>query len=717
MECNKDDAIKAKEMAEKKMEIQDFEGAKKTVLRAKQLYPELDSIPQMLTICDVHCAAKVLGTEKDWYSILQVEVAADEASIKKQYRKLALLLHPDKNKIAGAEAAFKLIGEAHRVLSDRAQRSLYDMRYKAMKERLKLPQQRQNTTHAAQKQPGVNKFQNFVRPQFTSVNLQSQPVPEQPTFWTACPFCMMRFQYYRKELNRALVCNSCKKPFVAYDLNFQGVPSGATATQPTVSQPKKVHQNATKLQPQSSARDFSFNVVDQGRCAPKTAPKTAAAEIFTDKPGTSKVNGGSKTTAEENGSVTGEDRKQNGKKPKFAGRKRGRLGEESSESCDTESSSDEFAILEDTEGDAPVEHNSRIPEGRDTRRSGRQKRQVVYNEDSDDDTVGSRRAGKPVGDQNESYLKKEASKTTKADGISADIKKDKALEEQQENVLSEGSSRNGNVKVEHCNRTGKEAAPVEDNREKSNADDPIELSPRNKDLPEPEFIEVVDPEFYVFDNDRKEDSFKTEQMWAVYDDMDCMPRFYARIRKVLSPGFKVRITWLEADPDDEDEVEWFNEGLPVSCGKYKHGKTETTEDMNMFSHLVTWAKGPSRGSLVIYPRKGETWALFKNWDMKWSSDADNHTTYEYDFVEVLSDYDHVSGITVANLEKVNGFVSLFCRKKGVASIKIPPKELYRFSHMVPSYRTTGNEREGVSEGSFELDPASVPAKLVDPKQM
>ncbi|KAF5204121.1 Dnaj subfamily b member [Thalictrum thalictroides] len=713
MDCNKDDAIKAKEIAEKKMEIQDFVGAKKTVLKAKQLYPELDSIPQMLTICDVHCAAqvKVSNTEKDWYGILQVELAADEVSIKKQYRKLALLLHPDKNKIAGAEAAFKLIGEAHRVLSDRAQRSLYDMRYKAMKERLKLPPQWQNTTHAAPKQPGVDN--NFIRPQFTSVNLhreQNKPGPEHLTFWTACPFCMMRFQYFRKEVNRALVCNSCKKPFVAYDLNIQGVPPGSTSTQPTVSQPKKVSHNVPKVQPQSSARNFSSNVVDQGRYDRKTAP----AEIFPDKPDTSKVKVNSETPAEENGRVTREDRRQNGKKPKFAGRKRRRSEEESSESCDTESSnsSDEVAIPEHTEGGAPVEHNSKISEGR---RSARQKRQVVYNEDSDDDTVGPRRASRPstvVGDQK----KEEASKTTKADGISADLKKDKALEEQQIDVPSEGSSPNGNAKVEPCNGTAKEAADVEDNRENLNADDLIE-SPRNKNLPDPEFVEVVDPEFYTFDNDRKEDSFKFDQMWAVYDDMDCMPRFYARIRKILSPGFKVRITWLEADPDDDDEIEWFNEGLPVSCGKYKLGKTEITEDMNMFSHLVAWVKGPSRGTLLIYPRRGETWALFKNWDMKWSSDAENHRTYEYDFVEVLSDYDQGSGISVASLEKVKGFVSLFCRKKGVASIQIPPKELYRFSHMVPSYRTTGNEREGVSEGSFELDPASLPGNLVDPKKM
>ncbi|KAK8564964.1 hypothetical protein V6N13_020094 [Hibiscus sabdariffa] len=64
----------------------------------------------------------------DWYGILQLQRSSDEASIKKQYRKLALLLHPNKNKFAGAEAAFKLIGEANTVLTDQTKRSQYDMK-------------------------------------------------------------------------------------------------------------------------------------------------------------------------------------------------------------------------------------------------------------------------------------------------------------------------------------------------------------------------------------------------------------------------------------------------------------------------------------------------------------------------------------------------------------------------------------------------------------
>lgn len=100
-----------------------------------------------------------------------------------------------------------------------------------------------------------------------------------------------------------------------------------------------------------------------------------------------------------------------------------------------------------------------------------------------------------------------------------------------------------------------------------------------------------EPEFYDFDKEKKEGCFSVGQIWALYDTLDAMPRFYARIRKVFSSGFKLRITWLEPDPDDENEVEWVNEGLPVSCGKFKHGVSEITEDRLMFSHLLYWEKG------------------------------------------------------------------------------------------------------------------------------
>ncbi|MEM8845229.1 MAG: DnaJ C-terminal domain-containing protein [Pseudomonadota bacterium] len=63
---------------------------------------------------------------KDYYKILGVERNADEAEIKKAYRRLARKYHPDVSKESDAEAKFKEIGEAYEVLKDSQKRQAYD---------------------------------------------------------------------------------------------------------------------------------------------------------------------------------------------------------------------------------------------------------------------------------------------------------------------------------------------------------------------------------------------------------------------------------------------------------------------------------------------------------------------------------------------------------------------------------------------------------------
>ena len=63
---------------------------------------------------------------KDYYQILRIGRQAEDAEIKKAYRQLAILFHPDKNRSAKASTLFQEINEAHEVLSDPDKRFQYD---------------------------------------------------------------------------------------------------------------------------------------------------------------------------------------------------------------------------------------------------------------------------------------------------------------------------------------------------------------------------------------------------------------------------------------------------------------------------------------------------------------------------------------------------------------------------------------------------------------
>jgi molecular chaperone DnaJ len=68
-----------------------------------------------------------MSQKRDYYEVLGVAKSANEAEIKKAYRKLAIAHHPDKNPDdASAEEKFKEAAEAYEVLSDAQKRAQYD---------------------------------------------------------------------------------------------------------------------------------------------------------------------------------------------------------------------------------------------------------------------------------------------------------------------------------------------------------------------------------------------------------------------------------------------------------------------------------------------------------------------------------------------------------------------------------------------------------------
>ncbi len=157
---------------------------------------------------------------------------ADDSLIKRQYRKLALLLHPDKNKFAGAEAAFKLIGEAFGVLSDKQKRIAHDIRCRA-KVQTHIPDPKSQFSTRHHQQP-------------THANAP----PNHLTFWTSCPVCRTNFEYLRTFLDFQLTCQRCHRLFVARDMyaphqNGANLPRANTVP-PASSYPQEVFHFSTQ---------------------------------------------------------------------------------------------------------------------------------------------------------------------------------------------------------------------------------------------------------------------------------------------------------------------------------------------------------------------------------------------------------------------------------------------------------------------------------------
>src|SRR5919205_438333 len=65
-------------------------------------------------------------TQRDYYEVLGVSRGADEAEIKRAFRRLARELHPDVSDAPDAQDRFREVVEAYEVLSKRETRELYD---------------------------------------------------------------------------------------------------------------------------------------------------------------------------------------------------------------------------------------------------------------------------------------------------------------------------------------------------------------------------------------------------------------------------------------------------------------------------------------------------------------------------------------------------------------------------------------------------------------
>ncbi|KAH0862915.1 hypothetical protein HID58_080126 [Brassica napus] len=224
MECNRDEALRAKEIAESKFKMRDFAGAKKFALKAQSLFPEMEGLSQMLSTFHVFIAAETkVNGEVDWYGILDANPRDDNETLKKKYRKLALMLHPDKNSSLGADGAFKHVSEAWKFLSDKEKRAAYD--------RKKSLYTMYNKVSVSSSNSG---FCNFANASFASNSNPQKPAQKTgqsdhhhttaaDTFWTVCRRCMTQYEYLRTYANCNLLCPNCLQSFSAVQVRKPGM--------------------------------------------------------------------------------------------------------------------------------------------------------------------------------------------------------------------------------------------------------------------------------------------------------------------------------------------------------------------------------------------------------------------------------------------------------------------------------------------------------------
>jgi len=91
---------------------------------------------------------------------------------------------------------------------------------------------------------------------------------------------------------------------------------------------------------------------------------------------------------------------------------------------------------------------------------------------------------------------------------------------------------------------------------------------------------------------REVNRIAVNEIWAIYDDHDSMPRNYAQINDVDASNNIVQLTWLEHNTMNLQETRWNRKELPVECGNFCLGETCVLHDPSMhFSHKVSWVTG------------------------------------------------------------------------------------------------------------------------------
>ncbi|KAF9688233.1 hypothetical protein SADUNF_Sadunf02G0175900 [Salix dunnii] len=692
MESNIDEAVRAKEFAEKRFAERDFAGAKNYALKAKTLFPGLEGISQMVATFEVYIASQAkCNGEVDYFSVLGLKPSADKDAVKKQYKKMAVLLHPDKNKTVGADGAFKLVSEAWTMLSDSLKKNSPNV--KRNKKMASCDVQTNFSSIHAAGLPGYNQCSNSP----TSHGLD--------TFWTVCTSCKVQYEYLRKYVNKRLSCKNCRGTFIAIETGVAPVNGSfpycplsyvpgngyrchgydgvayvpATTTLYTGNGVSGLHAgHKYEYVSNVSFQWSSFSGTSGGAVGPN-GPCALSSDIV--------------YQAHENVSAAKV-------KPTVNGRQSMKTATEKLYT-DVSASCNEFSGFKTGKPDKKrkVVSGSIVRNGHEEKepKLGSEVRLANGYANVEHDTKLSIPSEVPT----KRCLTVPAFDARKLliDKARTDIRK--KLEEMRLASAAAVTKNIGDLVIRAEEAPKQSISGITGRHTKPNKIVPISIT-------------VPDPDFHDFDKDRAEECFKPKQIWALYDEDDGMPRIYCLIRQVVSvKPFKIHITYLNSKTDSEfGVVNWIYSGFTKSCGNFRAWNSDVVDQVNIFSHVLKGEKAGRGGCVRIYPKTGDVWAVYQNWSPDWNRSTPDDVRHQYEMVEVLDNYSEELGVCVTTLIKLTGFKTVYQRNTDKGAIRwIPRREMVRFSHQVPSWSLEG-EAINLPEKCWDLDPAATPDELL-----
>ncbi|KAH6805080.1 hypothetical protein C2S51_029911 [Perilla frutescens var. frutescens] len=741
----KEEALRLKILAEEKYSSGDLDSAVAYANRARDLHPSISGLPEMLTAFEIlrAAASPVLDntTEKqkpipDYYRILQVQRFSHFNSIKKHYKKLALTLHPDKNPFDASEEAFKLVGEAARVLSDKIRRKEYDMR-------LRIAMQSEAMSAVA-------------------VEQGAEMAGE--TFWTACSACRLLHQFERKYLGSNLICPGCKKTFKAMEVeegrDGEGNGGGVEKNEQTrVS--ARIQERVAKGGYVGSVEKFGLGAKKRnssvGEVSERLGVKVArtggdGAKLkrveIVEKLGESHGDSDGVENCrfkkmEKLVNVDGVEEAMGSGDVEIVENERSKRGEAREDESMTLSQMQKMMkkkkkkkkkvvegkmTTKEKEVNAEILKVSEMEAASKKDKEREQEKENVGEEESVEEIEKGREREKGVnlrGKSNRRRVPKvrnlDVVNATSKNYLHSEIEKDTSSEQGNLEVLLVEKEKEKETGVTRGKREKRRVSKYENSdilnikSSKNHVDSDIERLIANEkgDL---EIKPVEDSDFHDFDKDRRERSFRKGQVWAVYDDLEAMPRQYALIDEIVSVNpFEVKLILLQRQSNG-DEESWLRKRFNVSCGIFQVTAKKTVRYLNLFSHLVNCERA-SRYLYRIYPKKGSVWAVY-GCSSREAAESDQSIEDEiercYDVVVSLSSYSDLYGLSVAYLEKVSGFRAVFKRRKigpnAVACLKA--NDIKILSHQIPAKKLSGEESSGLPKDCWELDPASLPPQLL-----